>query len=125
MSRILSQEGANPEVSQHFFKAVVQAVLMFGAETWFLTPRMERDLSIFQHRVAQCLTMSQTNSQGGGSWDYPPLVLAMVEAGFEEIGAYIVRRQNTVTQYIATRTIIDLCERSIRSLGVWLYQWWW
>ena len=53
--------------------------------------------------------MSQTNRQGGGSWDYPPLALAMVEAGFEEIGAYIVRRQNTVTQYIAMRTIIDLC----------------
>ena len=30
---ILSREGAYPKVSGHFFKAVVQAVLMFGAET--------------------------------------------------------------------------------------------
>ena len=34
MSRILSREGAAPRVSGFFFKAVVQAVLLFGAETW-------------------------------------------------------------------------------------------
>ena len=36
----------------------------------------------------------------------------MVEAGFEEIGTYITRMQNTVAQYIATRPILDLYERS-------------
>ena len=40
MSRILSREGEDPKVSGHFFKAVVQAVLLFWAETWVLTPRM-------------------------------------------------------------------------------------
>ena len=95
MSRILSQEGADPKVSGKFFKAVVQAVFLFGAETWVLTPRMEQALSSFQHRVAQCLTMRKIGRQGDGSWDYPPLVLVMEESGFEEIGAYVTRRQNT------------------------------
>ena len=49
--RILRREGADPKVSGYFFKAVTQAVLLFGAETWVLTSRMERALSIFQHRV--------------------------------------------------------------------------
>ena len=35
-----------------FFKAVAQAVFLFGAETWILTPRMERDLDSFQHKIA-------------------------------------------------------------------------
>ena len=35
--RILSQEGADPKVSENFYKAVDQAVLLFGAETWVLT----------------------------------------------------------------------------------------
>ena len=52
LSRILSREGADPKVSGHFSKVVTQAVLLFGAETWVLTPRTERDLSSFQHRVA-------------------------------------------------------------------------
>ena len=55
MSRILSRKGSDPKVSGHFFKAVVQAVFLFGAETWVLTPRTERALNIFQHRVARRL----------------------------------------------------------------------
>ena len=49
LSRILSQEGADPKVSGNFYKAVSQAVLLFGAETWVLIIRMERALSSFQH----------------------------------------------------------------------------
>ena len=44
MSRILSREGATPWVSGFFFKAVIQVVLLFGAETWVVTPRMGTDL---------------------------------------------------------------------------------
>ena len=40
ISRIFSREGATPWVSGLFFKAVIQAVLIFGAETWVVTPRM-------------------------------------------------------------------------------------
>ena len=81
---------------------------MFGAETWVLTPRMERALISFQHRVARRLTGRQLRRKGGGIWEYPPLEEAMAEAGFERIGTYITRRQNTVAQYIATQQILDL-----------------
>ena len=40
MSRILSREGVSPRVSGFFFKAVVQSVLLFGAEMWVVTPCM-------------------------------------------------------------------------------------
>ena len=53
LSRILIREGAYPKVSGIFYKAVVQAVLMFGAETWVLTLMMERDLDSFQHRFTK------------------------------------------------------------------------
>ena len=38
---------------------------------------------------------------------------------FEEIGVYITRRQNMVTQYIATRPILDLCEKcfGVQEIG--------
>ena len=53
LSQILVRGGgADPKVSGNFYKAVVQAVLLFGAEMWILTPRMERALDRFQHRVA-------------------------------------------------------------------------
>ena len=78
LSRILSREGADTKVSGHFFKAVTQAVLLFRAETWVLTPRMERALDSFQRRVVRRLSRRQPRIRGGGSWEYPPLEEAMV-----------------------------------------------
>ena len=83
LSRILSREGADKRVSGHFFKAVVQAVLLFGAETWVLTPRIERALESFMHGAARRITGKQPRREGGGQWTYPPLEEAMREAGFE------------------------------------------
>ena len=37
----------------------------------------------------------------------------MQEVGLEEVEAYVMRRKNMVAQYIATRTIIDLCEEAV------------
>ena len=50
---ILSREGAEPRLSVFFFKAVVQAVLLFGSETWVVTPGMVRVLGGFQDQVAR------------------------------------------------------------------------
>ena len=55
MTRILSREGGDLKVSGLFFKAVVQAVLLLGADMWVLTPQMEQALSRFYHRYAQRL----------------------------------------------------------------------
>ena len=49
----------------------------------------------------------------------------MTEEGFEGIGKYITRSQNTVAQYIATRLILDLCERSARRPEARVSWRWW
>ena len=41
----------------------------------------------------------------------------MEESRFDEIGVYILKRQNTVAQYIATRPIMDLCKMMVWSPG--------
>ena len=71
MSRILIWEGANPKVSGHFFKAVVQAVLLFGAETWVLTRRMERDLNIFQQKGHATAHREAVEKAGGWKLGLP------------------------------------------------------
>ena len=124
LSRILSREGEDPKVLGHFYKAVEQAVLLFGAETWVLTPRMERALDSFQNRVVQRLIGRQLRRQGDGSSNYPPLEEEMGEKGFKGIRKLVTRRQNTVAQYIAMRPIMDLCERSTRQPGARLSQQW-
>ena len=56
---------------------------------------------------------------------YPPLREAMREVGFEGIRKAITRRQNTVAQYIATRPILDLCERATQRAGARVSRRWW
>ena len=56
MSRILEREGENERMSGTLFKAMVQAVLLSGSETWVLTPCMGRTLGGFHHRVACRMT---------------------------------------------------------------------
>ena len=49
----------------------------------------------------------------------------MGEAGFKGIKKSITRRQNTIAQYIATRPILDLCERSAQWSGARVSRRWW
>ena len=49
----------------------------------------------------------------------------MLEAGFKGIRKAVTRRQNKVTQYIATRTNLDLCERAMQRVGVRVSRRWW
>ena len=51
LSWILIRERADSKVSGHFYKAVAQAVLLFGEDMWVLTSRMKRALHLFQNRV--------------------------------------------------------------------------
>ena len=44
----------------------------------------------------------------------------MEEAGFEEIGDYILKRQKTVAPYIVMRSIMDLCNKMVRRPGAWV-----
>ena len=75
-----------------------------------MTPFVGRALGIFQHKVNRQITGRKPKRQEvGGGWDYPYLEIAMEEAGFEEMGAYVLKRQNMVAQYIATQRIMDLC----------------
>ena len=37
----------------------------------------------------------------------------------------ILRSQNTVAQFIATRPILDLCKKAERRLGAWVPRRWW
>ena len=72
LSRVMGREGEDPKVSGNVYKAVAQAVLLFGVETWVLTQSMEKALYSFQSRVARRLT---------GGWDYLPLAEALEKAG--------------------------------------------
>ena len=60
------------------------------------------------HRVVRLITGNHPQRLLDGSWEYPSLEEAMQEAGFEEVEAYVPRRNNMVAQYIVLRRILRL-----------------
>ena len=109
MKRVLIREGADKRVSGNVFKAVVQQVLLFGAEMLVLTQRIEKALDSFMHGAARRITGIHPRRGWDGKWFYPSLEGDMKEAGFKEIRTSITNKHNTVVQYIATRPLLDLC----------------
>ena len=112
-------------MSRTFYIAVTQQVLLFRAETWVLTKDVEAALDAFQGRVARTLTGRQPRRWRDGQWFYPSLAEAMKEAGIVQIRTSILRRQNTVAQFIVTRPILDLCEGAVRRPGARVPRRWW
>ena len=96
MMQILSREGERPWVSGFFFKAVIHSVLLFGAETWVVTPCMGWDLKGVQNQVARQLTGRLRWRGGDGNREHTPVEAAREEVGLETMETYIHRRQNTV-----------------------------
>ena len=92
---------------------------------WVLTRKMESALDAFQGRVARQLTGRQPSRERDGRWFYPSLAGAMKEAGIVRIRTSILRRQNTIVQFIATRPILGLCEVAVQQPGAWVPRRWW
>ena len=112
MKRTLSRERVEPQVSGFFFKDVVQAVLLFGSETWAVTPSMGRALGGFQYQVARRMMGRIPWRKPDEKRKYTSEATEREDTGLQKMEEYIWQRQNTVTQYIATQSLIDLCEGS-------------
>ena len=59
-------------MSRNFYIAVTQQVLLFGAETWVLTKRIEAALDALQGRVARRLTGHMPRRGRDRKWMYLP-----------------------------------------------------
>ena len=95
--------------ADRLYVAAVQAVISFGFEMWVATPRLEKSLAGLHQRAVRQMAGMGLGLQLDGAWVYKPIGAVMVTVGLDEIGVYIVRRQNTVAQYIDTFPIMDLC----------------
>ena len=50
LANILGREGADKRTVGRLYVSVVQVVILFGSETWVLTPPLEKALVGFHHR---------------------------------------------------------------------------
>ena len=81
--------GGGEENDGRFYVAVVQAVLIFGSETWVLNPRLDKYLEGFHHRAVRRIAVMGPKRQQDGTWVYTPIGAVLATVGLEEIGVYI------------------------------------
>ena len=126
-SRLLRGENMDPRVCGMFYKAVVQSVLLFGSETWVLTPSAMRCLEGFHIRSAYRMAKvhKPRKEQRTGTWKYPSSVDVLEEVGLKPIREYIEVRRQTVANYIVNRPIFDLCMDAVRRRGTSHRLYWW
>jgi len=109
-----------------FYKAVVQAVLLYGLESWVLMPQMLQALWGFHHQVAHQLTGKVSQYlPAEDRWVYPPVDEVLAAAGLYPIDVYLACHQNRIVEYVATRPIFSLCQESTHRRGSSQWQFWW
>ena len=102
-------EGADPILLEEFYRAVVQAVLLFGADTWFLPSSMGNTLEGVHTELLQQVTGKIASWHQYRSWWVEGADIALHLSGTQLLRTYINRRQATVTEWVATRTIFEVC----------------
>ena len=125
LARILDKEGAPPKAKGMFCLAIVQSILLCGAETWTITPVMMRVLRGFHDRVARQLAGGMAHKTRHGNWVHPPVDQALESAGLLPISECVRRRQASTEDHAASRAVWDLCvEVPSLSGGSRATRWW-
>ena len=108
-----------------FYLSIVQSILLYGAETWTITPVMLRTLRSFHNRVARRLSGMMPHRPQHGNWVHPPIEEALESAGLLPIREYVRRRQAAAEDYVASRPIWNLCmDAPSLSGGSRATRWW-
>ena len=81
--------------------------MLYRLERWVVNTRIGRLLGRFHHRVDRSITGMQPRQGRDGVWIYPLMEATVADTGLQELETYVSCRQNTVAQYILTRTTMD------------------
>ncbi len=122
---MLRSENASPKVCGVFYKATIQAVLLFGSETWNLAPSGMVCLEGFHLRAAWRILGIPPWKRPDGTWEYSNLEKVLRDVGLQCISHYIGMRRQHIANFIVQWSIFLLCLEEVRKRGSAPCQFWW
>jgi hypothetical protein len=126
VGQVLRGENVTPRVAAKFYKAVVQAILLYGSETWNLAASALARLEGFHIRTAYKMAQDHQLRQGANHvWTHPRSADVLEECGMLTIAEYIRKQRDTIVVYVATRPFLEACRAGERQRGSMPRQWWW
>jgi hypothetical protein len=101
VGQVLRAENVPPRVAAKFYKAVVQAVLLYGSETWVLSTAALASLEGFHIRAAYRMAVRhKPRRDPGNRWIYPKSKDVLEECGMSTLEKYITIRRQTIVVYV-------------------------
>jgi len=72
IGQVLRRENAPPQISAKFYKAIMQSVIMYGSETWVLSPAAMARLEGFHICASYRMAKEHVSRRGPNlQWVYP------------------------------------------------------
>ena len=99
-AKILKREGANARTMAKFYMAVVQAVLLYGAESWTITKKNWMRLRSFHRGATRYMTSQHIRKNEDGTWTHPDHKDLEKRCGLFSIETYVERRRGTLRKYL-------------------------
>ena len=127
IAKILKREGANSRCMARFYLTVVQAVLLYGADTWSISNRDNNKLRSFHRRAIRYMTGSHIRTVGEDEWEYPDHDVLLKKCRLFSIDIYLQRRRGTLRKYLETyrKDLLEEAEKCGRHcLNVHKVMWW-
>ena len=69
---------------------MVQATILFGTETWVVSPRIGKTLGGLHHRVALWLALMRPRWYMTGRWVYAPLEAVIMVGGMDKVETFVL-----------------------------------
>ena len=83
-----------------FYLTVVQAVLLYGADSWCISKIDLGRLHSFHMRAVRYLTGKHIRKKNEFEWEYPAHKDLLKQCGLLEIETYIQQRRGTLYKYL-------------------------
>ena len=104
-------------MSEKFYRAVVQKILLYGLETWVLSESMERKVEGVNTGILRQITGKQERQPRDGTWDTPGAEGVREAAGTQSTRTCIGIQQATVAHWVALRPLFGVCARETGYKG--------
>ena len=123
---MLRKEGADADVSVNFYRAVIQAVFLFGEETWVLLAPMAQRLEGFHVGFLRQVKKLKSKRRKNGLWRKVAADKVLQGSGTQPLETYLDRRHETVAEWVTLQPIFKACVREkVYEGGRKLREPWW
>ncbi len=97
---MLQAKNISPRTCGMFYKAIVQAMLLYGSETWSLAPSSVKRLEGFHICAVWQMSGMRPERKVDGSWSYSHSADVLKAAGLQTNAHYLDVRWQTVANFI-------------------------